>query len=732
MVVEVSAQPKYTRQWFQQEDIPKLAGRVFAANWSEVGCISGDAVISINRGGKGYSTELWKLHRKFHGLPVKRERPWDSETNRTYAQSVDANGHIRLNRILDVVDQGVKRCIHLTLDNGMELTCTPDHRLMLNDNEWVPAELLPIGTRIGIRGGKGGDFGIEQEISVSLGEGRFIDKDGYVKVKLRSHPRSNASGYVYEQIVVVESELGRSLEPYEQVHHKNEIRSDNRASNLEVTHETAHQSYHATKRGFGTFRRSYARIIKIEDVGERHVYDLVMEAPNHNFVANGVLVHNCMKTTTLLWDIQDTMKLEPPKDRGPRVLIITTKTGKGPYFQTVPHVLPGWSLANVGARNVEWLIGGNDPLAPRIVLAHYHCFTNRSLMRKPLTDVAWDMVAIDEAHRIKNRKSQWTKNIKHLTTKHRRVMTGTGFVNSPDEVWSLLNFLDKKTYSAYWRFRERYCDEIIVGGFRKIIGPNKRHLPEFRKLLADIGVRRTKKEVFKDLLDPIRTPVYVELSSTQRKMYNEIKNTLRTLDEAGFPIHSPNVVSALVRLRQIAVATPVVVGRYADPVTGRPILEIDLTEPSSKIDALIDILEGMEWDDDRRDSVVVFTQFAKAATLVEARLQKAGISYFRMLPKHNEIQRDEMVDAFQRQERQVFLSTIDLGGESITLTAAQTQINLDKSWSPGKNKQADGRTHRPGQLGQVQIIDIHAQRTIDDRVQRKLDTSASWFEALFG
>ena len=45
--------------------------------------------------------------------------------------------------------------------------------------------------------------------------------------------------------------------------------------------------------------------------------------------------------------------------------------------------------------------------------------------------------------------------------------------------------------------------------------------------------------------------------------------------------------------------------------------------------------------------------------------------------------------------------------------------------------QADGRTHRPGQKGQVQIIGIHAKNTIDNRVQNKLDKSASWFKICF-
>jgi SNF2 family DNA or RNA helicase len=440
------------------------------------------------------------------------------------------------------------------------------------------------------------------------------------------------------------------------------------------------------------------------------------------------------KTTTALWDIEDTMKMHPPSGHGPRILIITTKTGKGTYFQTVPYVLPGWSLANVHARDVEWMIGGNDPDAPRIVLAHFHCFTNKSLLRDSLEMVKWDMVLIDEAHRIKNRNAQWSKNIRKAFNgvPFRRVMTGTGFVNTPDEVWALLNFLDRKKWSAYWKFREYFCLEIEVHGFRKVIGirPNRKN--EFRALLADIGVRRTKSEVFKDLLDPITTQLYVELSPTQKRMYGEVVAYLKTLDENGTPITSVNVVSALTRLRQICVATPVITSVEVDPITGKKITHIDLTEPSSKLDALMETLEGFEWDDDRKDSIVIFSQFAKAVTLVEARLQKAGITYLRMLPKHTETQRNNMVNAFQNKEAQVFLSTIDLGGESITLTAAETQINIDKSWSPGKNMQAAGRIHRPGQKGQAQIIDIHAKGTVDDRVQKKLDRSGSWFRMLFG
>ena len=108
------------------------------------------------------------------------------------------------------------------------------------------------------------------------------------------------------------------------------------------------------------------------------------------------------------------------------------------------------------------------------MLAHYHCFTNRSCipqqkkikvtlpngkeLERPkllpdgtidmviprnaeLLTKHWDMVICDEAHRLKNYDAQWTRNIKKIKAAYKHIMTGTGFVNNPAEIWSLLDFL---------------------------------------------------------------------------------------------------------------------------------------------------------------------------------------------------------------------------------------------------------------------------------------------------
>jgi hypothetical protein len=475
----------------------------------------------------------------------------------------------------------------------------------------------------------------------------------------------------------------------------------------------------------------------------------------------------CFKTTTLEWLLESkfpkfvpnlfrtTFEPAPP----PLVLIITTKAGKGTYYQTLPEVLPGWFIYNVTTKGPHLVLGEKEipaplpkePKRPTIVLTHYQVFSIRKKKIEvegkefkieprdhwavKMRGYEWDAIILDEAHRIKDRKAGWTKSIKQLdSARLRHVMTGTGFINNPAEIWSLLNFLNPKLFSSYWHFRQTFCDEYIDdAGFKKILGVKKEMKDDFRNLVRTVGPRRTKTEVFPNLPHPIYTPQLVELNPTQRKMYDEIKETLRTLDQKGAPIDSPNVLAMLNRLRQICVATPDLIEDYFDEVEQRRIQKIRLIEPSSKLDALDEILDGLEWDEERKDQVVIFSNFRDPIELAKARFDKAGRTYIHMQEKDNDrIRYQKWAQEFPKKNHQIFICTLQLGSESITLTSATTAIFLDRSWSPLHNEQGVSRVWRPGQEQVANIIHINARGTVDKRI---LDTNmrkVGWFREIFG
>lgn len=490
----------------------------------------------------------------------------------------------------------------------------------------------------------------------------------------------------------------------------------------------------------------------------------------------------CFKTSTGLWYIK--RKIHEAQVHGivgenPSILIITSKGGKGTFFEAVPELMEGYTLINVETQGLFIMVNGQvmkipgikfvpkEFAMPTVCLAHYDIFSRTNfgkfeedpetgypikldgkvvykdwVQSDYINNREWDMVWCDEFHRLKDKDARWTVGIKKIKTKAgKHGSTGTGFINRPDEIWSLLNFLDRKKYGSYWKFREEFCEIDDLDGYAKVVGCKPEKRDEFREIVRTIGVRRTLDEVMPHIKRPIFKPIEVELNPIQRKMYNAIKMELQAEDQKGTPLYAANVLSLLQRLRQICVGTPEVVGDYYDADMDRRVQRIKLREPSSKLDALMDVIEGMQWDDEKKEPLVVFSNFKDPLELLKARLDKhneatAGTDweykYIHLDVGDNDEQRyKKWFVEFPKLEHRVFMSTVQLGGESINLTPARHVVFLDRSWSPKDNAQAIGRIRRPGQEGQPIVIHINATNTTDQYIEKVNQVKQGWFNQIF-
>jgi SNF2 family DNA or RNA helicase len=434
----------------------------------------------------------------------------------------------------------------------------------------------------------------------------------------------------------------------------------------------------------------------------------------------------CFKTTTAEFLAEDI--------GAQRILVVTSKTGKITYEQTLPYVLGDIPVYRIESQNTPPALGHTHHRREKaergVFLAHYNLFTRRSAVAKAIRSASFDLAILDESHRIKNRNAQCSQQLWYIKADVRHIMTGSPYVNDPSDLWSQIRFLTKDM-PGFWEFASYFCEfdvddeESVRRGYRKIIGINQEHKQELKDLIYSFARRRTKREVFPELPPKIRYTHEVSLNRVQQRMYNEIKAELMSLDQAGVPFYSPNVLSALSRLRQITAATPQVRGRRWLEREERWVYDIELIEPSSKLDAVMDVLA------DTTNPVVIFYQHRDTGKLLNRRLERASVSYHNMLERDSEQVRLSKVNSFQRGNAKVFHCTAALGSESITLTRADSAIFVDRAWTPKDNNQAEDRVHRPGQTLPTNIVDIYARGTIDGYVRAKVARKQGWFKEIF-
>lgn len=315
-----------------------------------------------------------------------------------------------------------------------------------------------------------------------------------------------------------------------------------------------------------------------------------------------------------------------------------------------------------------------------------------------LKEFKFHYAILDESQFIKNPSSQTARAINNLSCKHKLVLTGTPVENSIVDLWSQMNFLNPGLLGNFTFFNEKYVVPIEKHNSE----PQRIHL---QKIIEPFILRRTKKQVAKDLPEKYEQVYYCEMTEEQERVYDQTKSQyrnqiLKTVSEIGINKSKLQILKGLMMLRQIA---------------NHPVLaDKEYLGTSGKFD---EIIRNLKTAIAEGHKVLVFSQFVQQLAIFKSHLEDENTPFCYIDGSYNSKKRQQEVDKFQKDKSaDVFLISLRAGGVGLNLTEADYVFIVDPWWNPAVERQATDRSYRIGQTKNVFNYKFITRGTVEEKI----------------
>lgn len=315
------------------------------------------------------------------------------------------------------------------------------------------------------------------------------------------------------------------------------------------------------------------------------------------------------------------------------------------------------------------------------VLANYETLQSH---QQSLLQLNWNIVALDEAHAIKNPDTYRARAARGLKRRFAICSTGTPVENRLSDLWAQYDFLSPgDPFSTRKQFTAEYEDELETG------------IQKVRRALRYPGatsslLRRSKSEVL-DL--PKKTVHAHPVAMTDRQVELE-RSIIRQGEQSGGILE---ILSKLQKLYQHP--------RLLLPESERAAISIDRAlEESPKLARTLELLREIQKTGEK---VLVFTLWtAMQELLVDVIREKLGLARVRVIngePAQRARAHEYIKEFSARDGFDVLVLSPLAAGTGLTITAANHVIHYGRWWNPAKEDQATDRCYRIGQERPVQV-----------------------------
>ncbi len=349
---------------------------------------------------------------------------------------------------------------------------------------------------------------------------------------------------------------------------------------------------------------------------------------------------------------------------------------------------------------------------------------HRSRVRR----VGFDLVIVDEAHRLRNHLTLGWKFINELGARYLLLLTATPVQNDLRELYNLVTLLRPGAVGTFAQFRA----EFMTAGDRL----KPRNTEKLRQLLASVMIRAQRAHT--NLKFPRRQvkTITLDLSEEEAELYRDVSNfVIRTIESGDIEVARRWYFTLVVLQKElgssIAAARKTLEHLAKKAATGLETKELTslakragAIEAKTKISALVHLLQSLD------DKAIVFTQVRASQEEIAKALADVGIP---CVVFHGELTWQEKEEALDRFKGAVpFLISTETGGEGRNLQFAHIVVNYDLPWNPMRVEQRIGRVHRLGQQHDVSIFNLVARDTIESYVLEILEKKIRLFELVVG
>lgn len=331
--------------------------------------------------------------------------------------------------------------------------------------------------------------------------------------------------------------------------------------------------------------------------------------------------------------------------------------------------------------------------------------------------VEFDVVALDEAQKIKSPGTLVTNAAKALKANFKIAMTGTPVENSLVDLWCIMDFCvpgllgNAKSFAAQYQNPLKKADTDIVA-----LGN------EIHKKLGIHFMRRLKADAAKDLPNKIELKKECEMPLVQKKKY------LSVINEYNDGIQS-NMLNTIMNLRLVSEHPYLYKDTLDSYVTS------ELIESAARLEATIDFMDAIKTKGekviiftDRKDTQkmlqhVVFERYGITAKIINGDTPSIVTRH-----KQGKQSRQSAIDEYQNEVGfNVIIMSPIAAGMGLNVTAANHVIHYSRHWNPAKESQATDRAYRIGQTQDVYVYypiavckDFKSfDKTLDELLSRK-------------